>query len=576
MLTMRKRVVLSKEKVLTSTLLFLIAGALIVTILFPLLELLIRSLHNSNGNWIGLANYHTFFATPSLSNTLSNTLFVSVVTALTATAIGFLFAYGLTRTAIPGKTLFKTIAIAPLFAPSMMHGIALIYLFGNKGIITTGFFGKISGLTIDLYGPLGIIMAEFFFVFPKAVLILTVALSIADMRLYDAAKSMGASKIETFLKVTVPSMRFALLSTLFVTFTLTFTDFGAPKVVGGQYNVLAVDVYKRVIGQQDFSMGAALSLVLLIPTLFAFVIERIVAKNSAEAVGSKATVYRITPNRLRDTLAFFVNSAVSLAIVLLLGVVLYASLVKAWPYDFSLTLQQFDFTSSSGSLSSWINTLQIAGLSALFGGTLIFLSAWLIEKQKLFPRLRALMGFISLFPTAIPGTVIGLAFIFFFNRPDFIIGSIHIPNPFSSLYGTIWILVIANIVHFMPVTYLTATTALKKLDKEFEPVAESLGVPVWKLFFKVTVPLCIPALLEMFSYLFISSMTTVSAVIFLYSAKLKPASVSIVDMEDAGDTASAAALAVLILLSNMIIRIAYQSISKLLLKKTSRWKEATL
>ena len=151
-------------------------------------------------------------------------------------------------------------------------GLSLVYMFGNKGVITTGFFDRFPWLAwdIQLYGLTGIVIAEVVFTFPPAFMILLVALSNTDARLYEASESLGAGKVRTFFTVTIPSIKFGLLSAIFVAFTLSFTDFGAPKVVGGQFNILAVDIYKQVIGQQNFGMGATVSIILLIPTVLAF------------------------------------------------------------------------------------------------------------------------------------------------------------------------------------------------------------------------------------------------------------------------------------------------------------------
>jgi len=546
---------------------------LFVVILFPLVELLLRSLHDENGVWIGLRNFYIFLSTPSFFSTFGNTLSVSLLTALMSTVVGFFFAYGLTRTNIVGKGFFKTIALAPLFTPSIMHGIALIYLFGNQGLITTGFFGVFSGIKIPLYGFWGILIAEFFYVFPKAVIIMTMTLLMADMRLYDVAKTLGAGKIKEFFFITLPEVRFGIMSAFFVTFTLVFTDFGVPKAIGGQFNVLAVDIYKKVIGEQNFSMGATISLILLFPTFLMFLVDRIVSKKKTSVVSSRAKPYKIKSNRFRDAVFLFGNLSISFAVIVMLGVVVFASLVKSWPYDISVSFKNFATFNSVGNdvVQTFSNSIKMAFLSAGIGSVVIFLAAWIVERQKTAPILRKIIGSLSLFPTAIPGTVIGVAFIFFFNRQEFHLFGFSFFNSFSCLYGTIAILVIVNIVHFMPVSFLTATTALKKLDKEFEEVAHSLGVSSWKLFRSVILPITLPALLEMFSYLFVSSITTISALIFLYAPPFKPLAVELVDMEDAGNTSIAASLSVLILLTNVVVRILYLFISKQIRKHSKKW-----
>jgi iron(III) transport system permease protein len=209
--------------------------------------------------------------------------------------------------------------------------------------------------------------------------------------------------------------------------------------------------------------------------------------------------------------------------------------------------------------------------SALLGSTMTFASAYLIEKSRGMRVLRQFSYMLSLVPLALPGLVIGLSYIFFFNAPSWQILGWSLPNPFNFLYGTIGIVVLSNVVHFYTVSFLTATTALKQLDREFETVSESLGVPFYRTFLRVTVPVCLPAILEIAVYYFVSSMATVSAVIFLYNADLPLASVAVANMDDAGDIAPAAAMAMLILGVNVLARCVYLVASRLAQSRTQLW-----
>ena len=143
----------------------------------------------------------------------------------------------------------------------------------------------------------------------------------------------------------------------------------------------------------------------------------------------------------------------------------------------------------------------------------------------------------------------------FFNAPNFKItfaDGYVLPNPFHFIYGTIWIIVLANMIHFYSVPFSTATTALKRLDKEFETVSESLAVPFYKTLRRVTLPLCTPAICEMWVYFFVNSLVTVSAVVFLFTPTAPIASVAIVSLAGAGQTAPAVAMCMLLLFINLI------------------------
>lgn len=545
---------------------------MLVTVLLPLFQLLWRSMINPQGDFVGLANYIRYFKTPALSASLSNSIYVAAVTTVIAVSLGFGYAYALTRTCMPGKWLFKSLAMMPLFAPTLLNGIALVYLFGRKGLITRGFFGALPGFDIHLYGPVGIIIAETLFAFPQAVLILTIALGMTDARLYEAAGSLGAGRMRTFFTITLPGIKYGLLSAVFVCFILAFTDFGAPKVVGGHFNILATDIYKQVIGQQNFIMGSVVSVVLLIPTVIAFVMDRITQRKQVSLIAAKSVPLIPQPQKPRDRFFLGFCSLIIFMILAFYATALFASLVKVWPYTLDPGFWHYRFSGmGGGGYGAFYNSIRMSVYSAFFGTGLTFSAAYLIEKTRQMKQLRQIAYFLSILPLALSGLIIGISYIFFFNARGWTLLGVYIPNPFNFLYGTMGILVISNIIHFFSVSFLTATTALKQLDKEFETVSESLGVPFYKTFFRVTVPVCLPAILEIAMYFFVNSMATVSAVIFLYSADIPLASVAIANMDDAGDIAPACAMSVLIVVTNLLVRILYGWLTRGIKQKTQAW-----
>jgi iron(III) transport system permease protein len=561
------------EEDLKRLLIWLALVWLLLGIVLPLLPLVQRSLSDRDGNWVGLANYQRYFSTPALSISLTNSLSISITTTIVAVTLAFGYAYALTRTCMPGKRYFLLAAMLPLYVPPLAHGIGLVYLFGRKGLVTTGLGGLWSGWNINLYGFNGILLGELLYVFPQAVMILMVAASLADARLYEASESLRASPLRTFFTVTLPSLKFGLVSAVFVTFTLVLTDFGIPKVVGGNYNVLATDIYKQVMGQQNFEMGATISILLLIPTVIAFIIDRLVQKQQAAALSARATPFAPKPHRWLDGAAFVYCLLLTLAIIGVVLTVFMASLVELWPYNLTLTLKHFDFsTVGGGGYGAFWNSVRMSLYTALAGTAITFVSAYLIDKLKPLHSVRAVAYFFSMIPVALPGMVIGLAYIFFFNPLNWNIGGLSIPNPFSFMYGTMAILVLSNIVHFYTVSFMTATTALKQLDREFESVSESLGVPFYRTFWRVTLSLSLPALLETAMYYFVNAMVTVSAVVFLYSPRLRLASVAIINMDDAGDTAAAAAMSALVILTSVGVRLLYDLATRGMARRAQAWK----
>jgi iron(III) transport system permease protein len=508
----------SRDDRLMRTLLSIIGLYLIVTLALPLGIMLGKSVEDSKGAFVGLANYARYFETPALAQSIHHSFFVALLSTGITVPLAFLYAYALMRSCMPWKPLFKTVALIPILVPSLLPGLALVYLFGNQGLIKGLLLGQ------SIYGPIGIVMSEVFFTFPHALLIVLTALSLADARLYEAAIALRASRSRIFLTVTLPGARYGLISATFVVFVMVMTDFGAPKVIGGQYNVLATDVYKQVIGQQNFGMGAVVSVLLLVPAGLAF----------------------------------------GLFLAGIIAISQFGALVTFWPYNLAPTLLHYDFDrKGGGGWQSYYNSIRLGLWTAIVGTVVVFVGAYLVEKSRGFRAARTAFQFLAMLPMAVPGMVLGLAYIFFFNDPR---------NPLGGLYRTMTILVINTVVHFYTVPHLTALTVLKQMDPEFETVAMSLRQPVYRTFWRVTVPVCLPAILDTGMYLFVNAMATVSGVVFLYGPRTELASVSVLNMDDTGETASAAAMAMMIFYTNVSARMVHAGLARWLERRTQAWR----
>ncbi|MGB3146333.1 MAG: putative 2-aminoethylphosphonate ABC transporter permease subunit [Paracoccaceae bacterium] len=507
---------------------------------------------------VGLQNYAAYFSNAALFSSIQNSLFIACVSTVLTVLFAFGYAYALSRSRMRFKGFFRLVAMLPILVPSLLPGIALIYLFGNQGILKSLLLGQ------SIYGPLGIVIGSVFFTFPHAMIIITTALSIADQRQYEAAESLRASKWRTFWTVTIPGARYGLISAAFVTFTLVITDFGLPKVIGGQYNVLAIDIYKQVIGQQNFEMGAVVSVVLLIPAALAFIVDRQVQKKQVSLLSARSVPFEPKADRRFEILCLIMCGAMALFIVGLIVICQLAALIKFWPYDLSLSLKNFAFDKmDGGGWQAYRNSIWLASMTAVIGTTIIFLGAYMVEKIDGFKTGRGIFQFLAMLPMAVPGMVLGLAYIFFFNNPA---------NPLNVIYGTMTILVVSTVTHFYTVGHLTALTALKQIDAEFEPVASSLRQPFYRLFWRVTVPVCLPAILDISIYMFVNAMTTVSAVVFIYSTHTALASVAVLNMDDAGDIAPAAAMGMMIFYTNALARILHMLASRRILGRTQAWR----
>ena len=544
----------SREDAIRWGLIAVFAGVLCLFLLYPLSQVVWRSLLDQQGRFIGGANYVRYFSTPAIAASITNSLFVSATSMLLTVGLAFVYAYALTRTRMPARGLFRVAAMLPLFAPSLVQAFALIYVFGNNGIIT-----RTTGFNVGIYGAKGIILAEVFYCFPHALLILAAALAATDARLYDAARTLGAGPLKTFCTVTLPGVKYGLVSACFVVFTLALTDFGAPKAIGGKFSVMATEIYNQVSGQQNFSMGATVSVVLLIPAVLAFFVDRLVQRRQYALVTSSSKPLVPERHAWKDKSLLVYCGLIAGFIAVIYAVILVSSLVHRWPYNFGFTLKHYDFDTAGGYRSLW-NSIRVAALTAVLGTALTFIGGYVVEKCR--TAAAGPLYLLSVLPVSVPGMVLGLAYIFAFNAPG---------SPLNLLYGTLAILIVSNVVHYFTVGFLTATTALKQMDAEFENVGASLGVPFYRTFWRVTVPIALPSIIAISMYFFLNAMVTLSAVIFIVAPGTELAAVAVLLMDDAGDTAQAAAMSVLIIATGLVVRSLYWLAMRGVTARTQAW-----
>src|SRR2546430_1198520 len=450
---------LSREAWVMRAGIILLVAWLFLSIALPLWALLSKSFQNSNGEFVWLANYVRYFSTPSLFNSIFNSVGVAVVTTVIVIPLAFVYAYALTR--------------------SRMRFRGLIYA-------------------------------------------------------------------------------------AFVVFTLVVTDFGIAKVIGGQFNVLATDAYKQVVGQQNFEMGAVVGMVLLAPAVLAFVIDRMVQRRQVALLSARAVPLEPKHNRARDIALMVYCLVIGGILVGVLGTAVWASFITYWPYNLTPTLKNYDFANfDPGGWSPYFTSVAMAVCAAVFGTGIVFTGAYFVEKTKVMPGGRMIAHLLAMLPMAVPGLVLGLGYVFFVNAKW---------NPLGFLYGTLAVLVINSVAHFYTVAHITSLTALKQIDPEFESVSASLKVPFWRTFARVTVPICWPSILDVAVYIFVNALTTVSAGIFLYGPDTKLASIAIVHMDEMGASAAAAGMATMIVATALGAKLFQVVLDRLLFKRLQAWR----
>ncbi len=551
---------LSRDEWIARAVMLVIMGLLLTFLIAPLFSILVNAVLDKEGNFVGLTHFITYFHSPSLFRSAFNSVFVALCVVLISVPTAFICAYALTRTCLPKpfKATVRLISLIPLLAPSLLAAIAFVQWFGNQGAL------KFLIGDFSIYGAPGIILAEVYNTFPHALMILITALSLADGRLYEAAAALRTPAWRQFFTITLPSCKYGLISACTVVFTYVVSDFGAPKVIGGNFNVLAVDVYKQVVGQFNFSMGAVVGILLLLPSVISFTIDYKVRRKIKAQLTARSVPYTPRPRPVADTLVALFCIAACGMLLATVGMAFYTSFIKLWPYNLSFTLDHYHFALfESDMANAYGNSLKVSFTAAIVGTILVFIGAYVIEKTRNLGWLRNSMHLMAMLSMAVPGLVLGLGYVMFFNPES---------NPLNFLYNTMALLVISMVVHYYTSSHLTAVTALQQIDNEFEAVSVSLKVPFFKTFLRVTVPVCLPAILDICRYFFVVSMASLSAAIFLYTPETILASVAIMHLDQAGDIGPAAALASLIVLTSVAVSLIYSFATRVLLARTQAWR----
>lgn len=431
---------------------------------------------------------------------LWNSFLSSLIATIVSLSGALLLAWCVNRTNIRQKGILSVIFTLPMLIPSISHGIGLTLLFGDNG-----FFTNITGINIHLYGLTGIVMGATMYSCPIAFLMLTDMFQYEDYTIYEMADVLGLSKKNQLTAVTLPNFKKTLISTFFTVFTIIFTDYGVPLVVGGKMTTLPVYMYREVIGLLDYSKGGIIGVILLTPAIAAFLLDMIWKDNGSNSTITRA--YQIRENKKRDIFAKIICVIATVWISLPVIMFVILSFTKQYPIDFSFTLDNIREALSLGIGRYLLNSLFIALTTALIGTWISYFGAYITARSAKKFSVMA-MHLISLVSLSIPGIVLGLSYVLFFE------GTI--------VYGTFVVLIMVNITHFFASPYLLAYHSLSKFNSNLEDVSYSLGISKMRMFLDVYIPCTRGTILEMFSYIFVNCMVTISAVSFLANFRNMP------------------------------------------------------
>lgn len=507
-------------------------AGLLACFAYPLLTVAWRSVSDASGAFT-LANYGRLLDDPGLPRAALHSVVTGLATTLATVLFGLGIAMALHRSRLPGKALIRATLLLPMLAPSLVLGLGLVLLLGRNGLIH-----RLTGLPTDIYGFPGLVLANTLYGLPQAVLIISTALARTPARHYDAAASMGATPWRQFIDVTLPRLRFALLAAAFLVFTETLTDFGSAVIVGGNYRVLAMEIYSEVVGQLDFAMGATLGMVLLVPALLSVWLGRLAKRRQDTGDASPGRTLSPARHTGRDVFLAAVSLIALLPMLAVVATVAYVSFVKLWPYQRSLTLANYTgMTEGFGPVGT---SLGMALIAAVAGSVLVF--ALCAGLRKAPPAFARPVQFMASLPAAVPGMVIGLGYVMAFNH-----------GPWSGwLHGSVLIIAACSLYHYHAQAFLTMQTGMRQVPDALEDAVAAFGGGTREVLRDAVLPFTAPATIATFFYLFMRSLVTLSGVIFLVTADTGLASVTVMRLDENGFLAQAAAYAMCVVVAGAL------------------------
>ena len=503
---------------------------LLVFIVWPLVRVAIVSVVRDGVP--SLTAYQEQVRSWYVQRALWNSLLVGVLTAGISIVLGFVYAYTLVRTAVPLKRLLHVLAILPIVSPPFVSSIAIILLFGRGGIITSGLLGLRD---FNIYGFKGLLLAQVMTFAPVAYLVLRGVLEGIDPTLEDAALNLGAARLSVFRRVTLPLAVPGLAGAFLVVFIESLADFGNPLLLAGSaFPILSVQAYLQITGMFNLQAGAALSVLLLVPSIAAFLAYRaVIGRRRYVTVTGKPGRSSLKATSPAATWVLFATTAATAAVVIMFyAVIVVGALARTWGVDNRPSLEALRYVLSVGR-ETIKDTLAIAITSTPVSGLLGMIIAFLIVRKR-FPG-RGTLELTSLLNFALPGTVVGIGYILAFNQRPLL------------LTGTMAILVACFIFRYVPVGIQSGIAVLRQIDPSIEEAAQNLGASSAATFRRVTLPLVRPAFFSALVFAFVRAMTAISAAVFLVSANWNLMTVQILSEVGSGRYNAAAAYSIVLL-----------------------------
>ena len=522
----------------------LITLTLAAILLYPLGCVLFQSVLTKSGA-LGFENYASTLTQSQFWTALGNSFTVSGISAAIATVMAFFCAYGLHFTRIQPsiKKVIQIIVLLPLFLPSITYGFAVIYSFGRLGLISQ----LIAPPPFSIYGFWGLLIADVIYTLPPAFLILYNAFFYVDRNFITVSKLMGDSPSKTFYITAARPVVGSILSAFILSFFLSFTDFGIPVSIAGEYEVIATQLYTTMMGAiPNFGEGAVIAMAMLVPSVASVVLLRWVDRFNFRY--NKISKSEVSVNRVRDGLYLSYYLIITLALLSVFVVMFVVPFVKQWPYQPFFTLDVITRIVSDSSIwQVYEHSVAVALVSAAIGTVFCYAAALVKARSQLPGWCQTTMDSFAMITNTVPGMVLGIGFLFAMSG--------------TPLANTFTILVLANLVHFFTTPYMMATSALSKMNAGWETTGALMGDSWIKTVSRVLVPNSLPTLLQMFQYFFVSAMVTISAVVFLTGARTMLLTTKIKELQYFEKFEEIFVLSLLVFLTNVAAKLIFDALS---------------
>lgn len=510
----------------------------------PLTNLALKSLETGAG--IGLGNYAAMYGDERFLTAFKNSFVIAGIEALVTTVLAFMLAYGLHMTRIHSriKELLQLVIMMPMFLPSITYGFAVIYSFGKQGLITK----LIDTQLFPIYGFWGLLISYVIYTLPPAFLVLYNGFFYIDKNFITVSKLMGDSWFRTFMITSVRPLAGSIMAAFILSFFLSFTDFGIPVSIGGEYEVIAVELYMQMMGAlPNFNNGSVIAVTMLIPSVISVILLRYMEKFNFRY--NKISKYEVKKSWQRDTVFSVFFALVTLAFISVFAIMFIVPFVKSWPYQPVFTLDTVKrVLSDSGLFDIYLNSLMVAAVTAISGTVLCYGAAMVNARSDLNKYCKTIMDIIAMVTNTVPGMVLGVAFIFVFSG--------------TSLQNTFAILIIANILHFFTTPYLMIKSSLAKMNESWETTGLLMGDTWLKTVIKVVIPNSKATIYQMLSYFFVNAMVTISAIVFLAGARTMVVTTKIKELQYFEKFDEVFVLSLLIFFTNIVVKTVFDALAE--------------